>query len=101
MAAKTPRPLCLRGESSVVFPARARVVQTDVGNRRIFASRCGRYLISETRYSCKVLKPRWYALKRDEFGWGHVVKFRHHAGYAACLAAIEADALAAKKGIRS
>jgi hypothetical protein len=88
-------------EDPVQFPARARVVQTDVGHRRIFDSRCGRYRISETRYSCKALKSRWYALKRDELGWGHVGKFRHHTTHAACLAAIEADALAVKKGIGS
>jgi len=76
----------------VQFPARARVVQTDVGQRRIFDSRCGRYRISETRYSCKALKSRWYALKRDDLGWGHVGRFRHHATYAACLAAIALDA---------
>jgi hypothetical protein len=100
-AANPPR---LRGESLVVFPARARVVQTDVGQRRIFDSRCGRYRISETRYSCKALKSRWYAMKQvAAFAsgppnycvqpcWDHVGRFRHHTTYAACLAAIEKDA---------
>ncbi len=80
----------------VVFPARARVEKTDVGQRRIFESRCGRYRIVETRFSCTKLVAQWRAMKRDALGWTNVEGFRtFHRKYVTCLAAIERDALAA------
>lgn len=51
--------------ATLEFPKRPKIVATDVGRRRIWESRCHRYRVAQSVFSCAVLRPVWYAMVVD------------------------------------
>lgn len=105
MATTTTKP-ARRQAHAVEFPRRAQIVPSDVGRRRIYTSKCGRFRIVQTLYDCKALAPRWYALRLDPTAcggrgcWDKAGPHRYHTSKRTAWDACNQDAACVMRLIR-